>query len=51
MAKKLFGQTGNFPLKDFKDKTALEKVETKRKPGIIETASEETRKKLLKRNG
>lgn len=44
MAKKVFGAT-NFQPKDF-NKKALGQVETKRKP-MIETASEETRKKLL----
>lgn len=47
MAKKLFGQTSNSNLKDFNRKE-LGQVETKRKSGI-QTASEETRKKILGR--
>lgn len=44
---KKFGST-NFNPKDFKDKKPLGEV-PKKKPGMIETASDETRKKLLAR--
>lgn len=47
MANKTFG-SANFNLKDFKPKKGLGEV-PKKKPGMIETASEETRKKLLAR--
>ena len=43
MAKKVFGPT-NFTPKDFKDKKKLGEVETKRKPGFINTAPSSKKK-------